>query len=112
MSSRTRVLVISHANCLIGNYAAFFWAAICFCCIIYTYFRIPEPRGRSFAEVDLLFERGVSARKFATTEVDVFEDDEVSDAVRKSSFAEGASVGNTVLSNVGEKNYVSHRDGH
>lgn len=49
--------------------------AICFLCIIYTYFRLPEPNGRSFAELDLLFERGVSARKFATTKVDVFDDD-------------------------------------
>ncbi|EXJ56752.1 MFS transporter, SP family, general alpha glucoside:H+ symporter [Cladophialophora yegresii CBS 114405] len=56
-----------------GNYAGFFWAAICFCCIIYTYFRVPEPAGRSFAELDLLFERGVSARKFASTKVDVFD---------------------------------------
>ncbi|CZT07846.1 probable MFS alpha-glucoside transporter [Rhynchosporium graminicola] len=55
-----------------GNYAGFFWAAICFCCIVYTYFRLPEPMGRSFAELDLLFERGVSARKFKTTSVDVF----------------------------------------
>ncbi|KAJ5963845.1 uncharacterized protein N7479_003721 [Penicillium vulpinum] len=55
-----------------GNYAGFFWGGICFLCIIYTYFRVPEPRGRSFAELDMLFERGVSARKFATTEVDVF----------------------------------------
>jgi hypothetical protein len=30
---------------------AFFWAGICFCCIIYTYFRIPETTGRSFAEL-------------------------------------------------------------
>lgn len=45
---------------------------ICFLCIIYTYFRIPEPRGRTFAELDVLFERRVSARKFASTEVDVF----------------------------------------
>ncbi|KAM0719611.1 hypothetical protein Q7P37_003741 [Cladosporium fusiforme] len=55
-----------------GNYAGFFWAGICFCCIIYTYFRLPEPRGRTFAELDLLFERRVSARKFAGTHVDVF----------------------------------------
>ncbi len=41
-------------------------------CIIYTYFRLPEPRGRTFAELDVLFEKGVSARKFASTEVDVF----------------------------------------
>ncbi|KAF9893863.1 hypothetical protein FE257_010033 [Aspergillus nanangensis] len=57
-----------------GNYAGFFWGGICFLCIIYCYFRIPEPNGRSFAELDLLFERQVSARKFAGTEVDVFEE--------------------------------------
>ncbi|KAJ5825036.1 Major facilitator superfamily domain general substrate transporter [Penicillium robsamsonii] len=57
-----------------GNYAGFFWGGICFLCIIYTYFRVPEPRGRSFAELDLLFERGVSARKFASTQVDVFDE--------------------------------------
>ncbi|PKY01491.1 putative transporter [Aspergillus campestris IBT 28561] len=57
-----------------GNYAGFFWGGICFCCIVYTYFRVPEPMGRSFAELDLLFERNVSARKFASTSVDVFDE--------------------------------------
>lgn len=61
------------------NYTGFFWAAICFCCIIYTYFRLPEPRGRTFAELDLLFEKGVSARKFATTDIDVFGETHVED---------------------------------
>ncbi|KAM7212093.1 alpha-glucosides permease MPH3 [Rhypophila decipiens] len=55
-----------------SNFAGFFWGGICFLCIIYTYFRVPEPSGRSFAELDLLFEQGVSARKFKDTEVDVF----------------------------------------
>ncbi|CAG8961519.1 hypothetical protein HYFRA_00013870 [Hymenoscyphus fraxineus] len=55
-----------------GNYAGFFWAGICFLCIIYVYFRLPEPAGRTFAELDLLFERGVSARDFHKTDVDVF----------------------------------------
>lgn len=55
-----------------GNYAGFFWGGVCFCCIVYTYFRVPEPAGRSFAEMDVLFERRVSARKFASTSVDVF----------------------------------------
>lgn len=54
------------------NYAGFFWAGICFLCIIYTFFRLPEPRGRSFAELDVLFERKVPARKFHKTKVDVF----------------------------------------
>ncbi|KAI0207006.1 sugar transporter-domain-containing protein [Astrocystis sublimbata] len=55
-----------------GNYAGFFWAGSCFLCLIYTYFRVPEPAGRTFAELDLLFEQRISARKFASTKVDVF----------------------------------------
>ncbi|KLJ13550.1 MFS transporter, SP family, general alpha glucoside:H+ symporter [Blastomyces silverae] len=58
-----------------SNYAGFFWGGVCFCCIIYTYFRVPEPRGRSFAELDILFERGVCARRFPETVVDVFEEE-------------------------------------
>lgn len=58
-----------------SNFTGFFWAGICFCCIIYTYFRVPEPSGRSFAELDLLFEHKVPARKFKSTQVDVFEED-------------------------------------
>lgn len=57
------------------NFAGFFWGAICFLCIIYVYFRVPETKGRSFAEMDMLFQRGVSARKFSSTKVDVFEED-------------------------------------
>lgn len=64
-----------------SNYAGFFWAGLCFLCIIYTYFRVPEPRGRTFAELDALFEKGVSARKFATTQVDVFEEEVDRDVV-------------------------------
>lgn len=66
-----------------GNYTGFFWAAICFCCIVYTYFRLPEPSGRSFAELDLLFERGISARKFATTNVDVFDEEVDGDVLQR-----------------------------
>ena len=44
----------------------------CFLCIIYTYFRVPEPTGRTFAELDLLFEKRIPARKFASTDIDAF----------------------------------------
>ncbi|RAH41588.1 putative MFS alpha-glucoside transporter [Aspergillus brunneoviolaceus CBS 621.78] len=57
-----------------SNYAGFFWGGICFLCIVYAFFRVPEPSGRSFAELDVLFERGVSARKFHLTPVDVFDE--------------------------------------
>ncbi|KAI5304356.1 hypothetical protein KEM56_006598 [Ascosphaera pollenicola] len=55
------------------NYTGFFWAGTCFVSVIYSFFRLPEPAGRSFAELDLLFEQGVPARKFKTTRVDVFD---------------------------------------
>ena len=57
-----------------SNYAGFFWGGGRFLCVIYAYFRVPKPRDRFFAELGLLFERGVSARRFATTKVDVFEE--------------------------------------
>ncbi len=47
------------------------------------YFRVPEPSGRSFAELDLLFQQGVSARQFATTRVNVFEEDIDGDFMRQ-----------------------------
>lgn len=56
-----------------GNFAGFFWAGTCFIVLVYHYFRLPEPSGRSFAEMDLLFERRIPARKFKTTHVDAFD---------------------------------------
>jgi SP family general alpha glucoside:H+ symporter-like MFS transporter len=52
--------------------AGFFWAGLCFLCLTWTYFRLPEPRGRTYGELDILFEQRVSARKFKTAVVDPF----------------------------------------
>ncbi len=51
---------------------AFIWCALCFLDLIWVYFRLPEPAGRSPAELDLLFENHVSAREFSKTKVDPF----------------------------------------
>ncbi len=56
---------------------------MCLLCLIYTYFRVPEPSGRTFAELDLLFEKKVSARKFASTDVDVFAEGVEDDMMEK-----------------------------
>ncbi|SCZ88307.1 BZ3500_MvSof-1268-A1-R1_Chr2-1g04324 [Microbotryum saponariae] len=53
-----------------GPKTGFFYAGFCFLCTVYCYFRLPEPKGRSFGELDVLFEQGVSARKFSSTHVD------------------------------------------
>lgn len=53
-----------------GAKAGFFWAGTCALCMVWTYFRLPEPKGRTYAELDILFERGVSARDFSKTKVE------------------------------------------
>lgn len=52
--------------------AGFFWAGMGLVCLTWAFFRLPEPRDRTFAEMDLLFEQKVSARKFHKTKVDPF----------------------------------------
>lgn len=56
-----------------GALSGFFWAGTCAIGWTFTYFLIPEPKGRTVAELDLLFQNKVSARKFATTEVSLVE---------------------------------------
>jgi SP family general alpha glucoside:H+ symporter-like MFS transporter len=60
-----------------GGKAGFFWAGFCALCLVWAFFRLPEPKDRTFAELDVLFRRGVSARKFKSTKVDVFQEDEI-----------------------------------
>lgn len=56
-------------------YSGFFWAGTCFLCVVWIYFRLPEPKGRTYGELDILFEHKVSARKFKGTNVDIFRGD-------------------------------------
>lgn len=50
----------------------FFYAGLTVLLIIFMYIMLPETRNRSFAELDVLFENKVSARKFHKTNVDQF----------------------------------------
>lgn len=54
--------------------AGFFWGSLCFLCVLWSYFRLPEPKGRTYGELDVLFESRVSARKFKGTAVNQFTD--------------------------------------
>ena len=48
---------------------AFFWVGLNMLGIIWTYFRLPEPKGLTYTDLDVLFENCVSARKFRQVEV-------------------------------------------
>ena len=46
--------------------AGFLFGAVSLVCFIWCFFRLPESRKRTFEELDILFERKVPARKFAS----------------------------------------------
>ena len=48
-----------------GAKTAFFWAGVTALCLAWAFFRLPEPAGLTYAELDLLFEHRVGARNFS-----------------------------------------------
>ncbi|KAI9369322.1 general substrate transporter [Aspergillus egyptiacus] len=49
----------------------FFWAGVTVVLFLWAYFRLPESKGRTFAEMDILFEKGITARRFKDMEVSI-----------------------------------------
>ncbi|KAK7699699.1 hypothetical protein SLS64_011472 [Diaporthe eres] len=47
-----------------GGKAGFLFGGISFVCFLWCYFRLPESRGRTYEELDILFQRRVPARQF------------------------------------------------
>ena len=50
----------------------FFWAGTAALTTVWAYFRLPEAKGRTYEELDILFAKGVSARKFAGYKIDAY----------------------------------------
>ncbi|KAK8031323.1 hypothetical protein PG990_001057 [Apiospora arundinis] len=50
----------------------FFWGGTAFLVFLWSYFRLPEIKGRTYEELDILFTNKVPARKFAGTHVDAY----------------------------------------
>ncbi|KAJ5009648.1 Maltose permease [Colletotrichum sp. SAR 10_99] len=71
----TTHLVCSIANPTEWNLrgkAGFFWAATACTIFVWSFFRLPEAKGRTYEELDILFARGVPAREFSKTHVDAY----------------------------------------
>ena len=90
-----------------GAKAAFFWAGFCTISIVWTYFRLPEPKGKTYAELDILFENRVSARKFGKATVDPFRGESV--VVRNGSVVRADGTGFDDV-NYGEKGGATYKE--
>ena len=68
----------------------FLWGSTGLCVFIWSFFRLPEVKGRTYEELDILFTNRVSARWFARTHVDPYASashDDVLEVERKESRA-------------------------
>jgi len=52
----------------------FFWFAFAFLTAIWAFFRLPETKGRSNEELDVMFHAKLQTRKFKKYHVNVYED--------------------------------------
>ncbi|KAF5652231.1 putative maltose permease [Fusarium sp. NRRL 25303] len=73
-----------------GNWrgkTGFFWGGCSFVFFIWTFFRLPETKNKTFEELDLLFANNVATREFAKYKVDAYAEDDnvltVQDAARR-----------------------------
>jgi len=69
------------------GYTGFIWGSTAFATFVWAYFRLPETRGRTFEEMDILFAQRVSARKFAGYDISEDEGRDVSEVAKKLSTA-------------------------
>ncbi|KAH6695097.1 general alpha-glucoside permease [Plectosphaerella plurivora] len=77
---------------------SYIWASTCLLTAVWSFFRLPETWKRSYHELDVLFAKKVSARKFASTHIDAFD---VNDIAHMTGHAEEKT---TIAESVAEKN--------
>ncbi|KAI1745758.1 general alpha-glucoside permease [Xylaria scruposa] len=51
----------------------FFWAGLCLLCSLLCFWFLPETQGRTYGELDILFEQGIRARAFKIAAADPFQ---------------------------------------
>lgn len=58
-----------------GGKCGYVWAGTAFICLVLSFIYIPEMKGRSYREIDIMFNRKIPARKWKKTVIDVNDDD-------------------------------------
>ncbi len=59
----------------VGGKCGYVWGGTALFTLVVAYFCLPEMKGRSYREIDIMFNRRISARKFEKTIISI-EDDE------------------------------------
>jgi SP family general alpha glucoside:H+ symporter-like MFS transporter len=62
-----------------GNWrgkTGFFWGGCCLVFFVWTFFRLPETKNKTFEELDILFANNVKTREFSKYKVDAYAEDE------------------------------------
>ncbi|KAJ4421337.1 hypothetical protein N0V82_003848 [Gnomoniopsis sp. IMI 355080] len=59
----------------LGAKCGYVWGATGLLCLIVAYFELPEMKGRSYREIDIMFRRRIPARKWKKTEINVDDDE-------------------------------------
>ncbi|ORY34545.1 putative maltose porter [Naematelia encephala] len=59
----------------LGGKCGYVWGATALICWVTAYFCLPEMKGRSYREIDIMFKRRIPARQFAKTDIGVLEDE-------------------------------------
>lgn len=59
----------------VGAKCGYVWGATGLICLIVAYFQLPEMKGRSYREIDIMFRRRISARKWKKTDISVDDDE-------------------------------------
>ena len=67
----TTPLMLANPGANWGLQIGYFWCGLTCVSLVIIYFFIPETKGRTYSELDELFEKKVPARKFKTTETAV-----------------------------------------
>jgi SP family general alpha glucoside:H+ symporter-like MFS transporter len=59
----------------LGGLCGYVWAGTALICLVLSYFYIPEMKGRSYREIDIMFNRKIPARQWKKTTIDMHDDE-------------------------------------
>ena len=59
----------------LGGKCGYVWGGTALVCLVTAWWALPEMKGRSYREIDIMFKRRIPARKWKTTVIDVNDDE-------------------------------------